>query len=103
MNKKVTKIIAICLCAALCLGGAGVAFAQTGSEQESAQPTAAQKAADLQQKISKDETVYVLAGADGSVQKIIVSDWLTYPDKLETLTASDYWPFPVYADLLFSV
>ena len=76
MNKKVTKIIAICLCAALCLGGAGVAFAQTGSKQESAQPTAAQKAADLQQKISRDETVYVLAGADGSVQKIIVSDWL---------------------------
>lgn len=76
MNKKVTKIIAICLCAALCLGGAGVAFAQTGSKQESAQPTDAQKAADLQQKISKDETVYVLAGADGSVQKIIVSDWL---------------------------
>lgn len=76
MNKKVTKIIAICLCAALCLGGAGVAFAQTGSKQESAQPTAVQKAADLQQKISKDETVYVLAGADGSVQKIIVSDWL---------------------------
>ncbi len=76
MNKKVTKIIAICLCAALCLGGAGVAFAQTGSKQESAQPTAAQKAADLQQKISKDETVYVLAGADGSVQKIIVSFWL---------------------------
>ena len=67
MNKKVTKIIAICLCAALCLGGAGVAFAQTGSKQESAQPTAAQKAADLQQKISKDETVYVLAGADGSL------------------------------------
>ena len=76
MNKKVTKIIAICLCAALCLGGAGVAFAQTGAKEESAQPTAAQKAADLQQKISKDETVYVLAGADGSVQKIIVSDWL---------------------------
>ena len=51
MNKKVTKIIAICLCAALCLGGAGVAFAQTGSKQESAQPTAAQKATDLQQKM----------------------------------------------------
>jgi glutamine synthetase len=24
-------------------------------------------------------------------------------DKLETLTASEYWPFPVYSDLLFSV
>lgn len=26
--------------------------------------------------ISKDETVYVLASADGNVQKIIVSDWI---------------------------
>ncbi len=24
-------------------------------------------------------------------------------DQLETLTASDYWPFPVYSDLLFYV
>ena len=24
-------------------------------------------------------------------------------DQLETMTASDYWPFPTYADLLFSV
>ena len=24
-------------------------------------------------------------------------------DKLEVITASGYWPFPVYADLLFSV
>ena len=24
-------------------------------------------------------------------------------DHLETLTASDYWPFPVYSDLLFYV
>ena len=24
-------------------------------------------------------------------------------DKLEELTAKEYWPFPVYADLLFSV
>lgn len=87
MNKKVTKIIAICLCAALCLGGAGVAFAQTGSKQESTQPTAAQKAADLQQKISKDETVYVLAGADGSVQKIIVSDWLK--NELDSASLTD--------------
>ena len=28
------------------------------------------------QKTSKDETVYVLTNADGSVQKVIVSDWL---------------------------
>lgn len=77
MSKTTKKIIAICLCAALCLGGAGMAFAQAGSKKADDQPaSAAEQAAQLQQKISKDETVYVLADADGSVQKIIVSDWL---------------------------
>lgn len=33
-------------------------------------------AAETNEKIKKDEMVYVLAGADGSVQKVIVSDWL---------------------------
>ena len=32
--------------------------------------------AEEEKEVSKDETVYVLAGADGSVQKIIVSDWI---------------------------
>lgn len=77
MSKTTKKILAICLCAALCLGGAGMAFAQSSSKKADDQPvSAAQQAAELQQKISKDETVYVLTGADGSVKKIIVSDWL---------------------------
>lgn len=77
MSKTTKKILAICLCAALCLGGAGMAFAQASSKKTDDQPvSAAQQAAELQQKISKDETVYVLTGADGSVKKIIVSDWL---------------------------
>lgn len=77
MSKTTKKILAICLCAALCMGGAGMAFAQASSKKADDQPvSAAQQAAELQQKISKDETVYVLTGADGSVKKIIVSDWL---------------------------
>lgn len=77
MSKTTKKILAICLCAALCLGGAGMAFAQASSKKADDQPvSAAQQAAELQQKISKDETVYVLTGADGSIKKIIVSDWL---------------------------
>lgn len=77
MSKTTKKILAICLCAALCLGGAGMAFAQASSKKADDLPvSAAQQAAELQQKISKDETVYVLTGADGSVKKIIVSDWL---------------------------
>ena len=33
MSKTTKKIIAICLCAALCLGGAGMAFAQVPVER----------------------------------------------------------------------
>lgn len=35
--------------------------------------------------VSKDETVYVLATADGSVRKIIVSDWLKNADSSDTI------------------
>lgn len=63
----------------------GQESAQTEEEtgQESAQTddgdgqeTAAQPEKEEQETITKDEMVYVLAGADGSVQKVIVSDWL---------------------------
>ena len=33
----------------------------------------------------KRQTVYVLAGADGSVSRILVSDWLKNPEKLQSL------------------
>lgn len=34
----------------------------------------------------KDETVYILANPDGTARKVIVSDWLSNPDALSTLT-----------------
>ncbi|MDD3347879.1 glutamine synthetase III [Oscillibacter sp.] len=51
----------------------------------------------------------VPAGAEKAMvynHEVIIPDMAaarTITDKLETLTASEYWPFPVYADLLFSV
>ena len=80
MNKLIKNIICVALCAILAVGGIGAAYAlgsaskdsgstSTGSEIEAA----AGEETDLP---FKDETVYVLAGADGSVKKIIVSDWL---------------------------
>ncbi len=42
----------------------------------SAEPAAAQKSAG---SASKDETVYVLCGADGAQRSVIVSDWLKNP------------------------
>lgn len=43
---------------------------------------------DSDAEIKKDETVYVLAGADGSVQKVIVSDWISNASAASTI--SDY-------------
>lgn len=80
MNKAARKITAAGLCVALCLTGVGVAFAQTTGKTETKleKPAQTQQStqANTQSAVSKDETVYVLAGADGSVQKIIVSDWI---------------------------
>ena len=77
MNKLSTKITAICLCAAIVLGGAGVAYALTGEKNEvPAKAVTTSMKAEEEKEVSKDETVYVLAGADGSVQKVIVSDWI---------------------------
>ena len=77
MNKLSTKITAICLSAAIVLGCAGVAYALTGEKNEvPAKTVTTSMKAEEEKEVSKDETVYVLAGADGSVQKIIVSDWI---------------------------
>lgn len=77
MNKLSTKITAICLCAAIVLGCAGVAYALTGEKNEvPAKAVTTSTKAEEEKEVSKDETVYVLAGADGSVQKVIVSDWI---------------------------
>lgn len=77
MNKLSVKITSICLCAAIMLGGAGAAYALTGEKNEvPAKVVTTSTKAEEEKEVSKDETVYVLAGADGSVQKIIVSDWI---------------------------
>lgn len=77
MNKLARRITAIGMCGILCLSGARMAIAQENNKQEqttSKKNDTTQSA--KQQETSKDETVYVLTGADGSVQKIIVSDWI---------------------------
>ena len=77
MNKLSVKVTSICLCAAIMLGGAGAAYALTGEKNEvPAKAVMTSTKVEEEKEVSKDETVYVLAGADGSVQKIIVSDWI---------------------------
>lgn len=77
MNKISTKAIVIALCLILGLDGICVCYAlqrDKTEEQETSDPVT--PSSDMPKDISKDETVYILANAEGSVQKIIVSDCL---------------------------
>lgn len=77
MKRKWIKPLSLVLCGALIIGGTGsVAFALNSDKKE--EPITEQSVFTSEENadIVKDETVYVLAGADGSVQKIIVSDWI---------------------------
>ena len=78
MNKLSFKITVIVLCAVLCLSSVITVFAMTNdkTEEQKKDAVTATTTANTDKDSTKDETVYVLAGADGSVQKIIVSDWI---------------------------
>jgi putative membrane protein len=83
MNKTITKTISIICCAALGLGCIGVAYSARADQKQETQESVEENtlnisntAAGGNNRISKDETVYILTEADGSVQKVIVSDWL---------------------------
>lgn len=78
MKNRATKFISLALCAVVLFAAVGTSvFALAGEGKESEdenQETTINASAEAE--TSKDETVYVLAGADGTVQKIIVSDWI---------------------------
>lgn len=81
MKKPVVKVFSLTLCALLGLSGlGGAAYAMNTAGDPAPAPTPAQTAAKAApsggEKNMKDETVYVLAQADGTVDKIIVSDWV---------------------------
>ena len=78
MKRSMIKPIAICLCMILFVSSSVAAFALTNEKKEEAEQPQTMSTGNTaeEQSNSKDETVYVIAGADGSVQKIIVSDWI---------------------------
>ena len=78
MNSKIKRPLAAILCCAVLLGGVGATVFAMTSEKKQEQPEEkpALLATENEAELVKDETVYVLAGADGSVEKIIVSDWI---------------------------
>ncbi len=80
MKTKLAKIISTTL-AVLLLGGAsaGIAVHAVQNDQtpeDTTNPIGSSSSAESVEKAEKNETVYVLAGKDGAVKKIIVSDWI---------------------------
>lgn len=82
MNNTSKKIISVLLCASLITGmiGSGIYYIASAKNESPAisenVTVKKEKAKKDSQHAEKNETVYVLSGADGSVQRIIVSDWL---------------------------
>ena len=72
------------LCAALICTITGASVHAENGALHAPQDTKAASAA-AEERASKEETVYVIAGADGKQQSVIVSDWLKNPNKETSL------------------
>ena len=86
MKQKFAKPLAVLLSAGLIAGSVGATVYAANSTQAEQTPTASASTAPTETAPCKDETVYVLAGADGTVEKIIVSDWIKNALGAATLT-----------------
>lgn len=92
MNNTSKKIISVLLCTSLITSTIGsgiyyIASAKNESPAISENVTVKKEKAEKDSKnVEKNETVYVLSEADGSVQKIIVSDWLKNMASAQNIT-----------------
>ena len=92
MNNTSKKIISVLLCASLITGtiGSGIYYIASAKNESPAisenVTVKKEKAKKDSRNAEKNETVYVLSGADGSVQKIIVSDWLKNMSSAQNIT-----------------
>ncbi len=95
---KNKKTIALILCAALLIGTIAATIQASGSDTSKSDTESTVTETAEEEKIplflennetnttTKNESVYVLANTDGSVRKIIVSDWLRNATNAATIT-----------------
>ncbi len=82
-QKKGIRLLAGALAAALLCTGTGLLAYAAGAERGSQRTR--ENSAEAGNAAKKDETVYVIADAEGAPEKVIVSDWIQNPQHLETL------------------
>ncbi len=86
MNKKLAKITAVTLSAALCLTAGGATFASNEAQETPEQEKPVVNTDAISEgEVTKDETVYVIASANGETEKLIVSDRLNNPAALDKI------------------
>ena len=74
---KKNKFLAVILAMAVAVGAAGVTTYAVGKDANDTEaPSTVVTASASDTEAVKDETVYVMTAADGSAQKILVSDWI---------------------------
>ncbi len=85
--KQLIKVLSVTLCVMIVLLSAvTTAFAFTLSSAPASGEKGVKATPDEAKKVFKDESVYVMASADGTVEKIIVSDWIQNKDHRDTIT-----------------
>lgn len=88
MKQTSMKLMALGLSVVLAVGGLSGAVCARAGDGGAAAPVSGEAPAPVSSAgpaAFRDETVYVLAGADGTVEKVIVSDWLKNPQGLAQL------------------
>lgn len=94
MNRLI-KLMSVTLCLTILLSASlvGVLALTRGSAADETDDApvmtlaaAAAAEEEVQATLYKSESVYVIAGADGKVERIIVSDWIKNPEHAETIT-----------------
>ena len=92
MRKNIKKIASICLCGVIlsssCIALTTDAQQSTDKSANTIKPLSNEKLKDIVNTadIDKDETVYIIAAADGSAKKVIVNGWLKNPNNSATIT-----------------
>lgn len=81
--KNLSKIICLCLCMAIICGIIATAAYSAGAESKAAAKS--ESSSSDSGKLTKNETVYVIADAKGNPDKIIVSDWIKNPGGVDKI------------------
>lgn len=82
VKKYAPKVLSLLLSLTIICGITAMTAYSAGAEKSSSESSSS---SDTKDKLTKEETVYVIADAEGNPDKVIVSDWIKNPGKLDKI------------------